>query len=105
MKRKRVYRRRPWRRTQVVIDRRMREVFADGFGLLPYGATYKQVKATRLALTRLVDDDGYWQGLHELYEQKRKITALIESLKLGTSNGKGAADHSTPEAKAKKGKR
>lgn len=80
----------------------MREMYADGFGLLPHGVTHDQVTKTRLALAHLVDDDFYWEQLHELYDQKAKVTALIESIKLGTANAKAAAHHSTPEAKAKK---
>jgi hypothetical protein len=61
----------------------MRELWIDGYGLLPQGATDLQVSRTRVALKALVEDDGYWKGLHELSVAKLTVNVIMTQLKAG----------------------
>jgi hypothetical protein len=67
--------------SQAVISARMRELWIDGFGLLPTPFTVVQLDRTRKALADLVNDDLYWKSLTELSIQKQKVQRLIEQLK------------------------
>ncbi len=67
--------------SQAVIDRRMREVWIDGFGLLPHSPTDAMLERLRLSLRKLADDDKYWRGLSELRSLKLQVTVLMECLR------------------------
>ena len=76
-----VRRRRSNTTSQAAIDRRMREIWIDGFGLLPTGASEIQVGKIRLSLRHLVDDDDYWDGLSKLAILNVGTRELIIALK------------------------
>lgn len=69
--------------SQKVLNARMRELWIDGYGLLPQGATDLQVSRTRVALKALVEDDAYWKGLHQLSIAKLAVNVLMTQLKGG----------------------
>ena len=67
--------------SQATMNKRMREIWIDGYGLLPTGATPKQVTMTRNALRSLVDDGDYWDGLMKLSALKAEVNELMTVLK------------------------
>lgn len=69
--------------SQAVLNTRMRELWIDGYGLLPQGATDLQVSRTRIALRSLVEDDTYWAGLRSLSDAKQQVNKLMAELKGG----------------------
>jgi hypothetical protein len=76
-----ITRRRQNKISQSTMDRRMREVFADGFGLLPGVPTELQINQMRTALQRLAEDDRYWKGMMQLSSLKLQIHTVVEILK------------------------
>jgi hypothetical protein len=77
--------------SQETMDRRMREIWIDGFGLLPSPTGERELTLLRNALRKVVDDDEYWRGLNAISGYKRLIAEHMEEMKLGTSNGKRKA--------------
>ena len=75
--------------SQVVLEKRMRQIWIDGFGLIPQGATRENVLGIRIALGRLVADDAYWEGLCNLCDLRQSVDRLAQELK--TANAKPKA--------------
>lgn len=69
------------RTSQTTLNRRMREIWIDGFGLLPGYPTEKQVLQMREALRVLVADTAYWHDLISLVCLKQDVHELQEKLK------------------------
>jgi hypothetical protein len=66
--------------SQAVLNRRMREIWIDGFGLHPFGEQINP-DMLRIALMELVSDDLYWIDMKQLIDQKQKVKSLMEQLK------------------------
>lgn len=60
----------------------MREIWADGFGLLPNAPKEEDVIKVRNALRDLVHDGAYWNGLKRLCALKTEVTIMTNALKL-----------------------
>jgi hypothetical protein len=98
-----VYRRR-YRRKPTPIAKRMREIWIDGFGLVPQGATEQQLQQTRNAMKALAADDDFWNDLRTLCSVRRTATAMMESMRSGkAATGKaltGAASNKKKSTRA-----
>lgn len=81
MKRKPRTRRRAPSSSHAAIYRRMREIWIDGFGLLPRGASLEEISHLRTALTKIAADEDYWNGLATLCALRRDANRLMEFLK------------------------
>ena len=80
-----------------VLIQRMREIWIDGFGLMPYTSGI-QADHIRRALIDLVDDDDYWIDLKQLIDQKEKVAALVKQLK--TPPGRALKTTTKPRKRA-----
>jgi hypothetical protein len=66
--------------SQLVLNKRMREIWIDGFGLYPFGEQLNP-DMLRIALAKLVEDDHYWIDMKQLIDQKAKVKSLMEQMK------------------------
>ena len=66
--------------SQKVLDQRVREIWVDGYGLLP-SVDGNHIESLRLALRKLVRDDAYWNGLKRLAQLKRMSSDLMNDIK------------------------
>lgn len=67
--------------SQAVLNLRMREIWIDGYGLLPYPTPDISIDQLREALHELVCDQDYWSNLKVLAERKRDVAETMELLK------------------------
>jgi hypothetical protein len=67
--------------SQHTLNKRMREVWIDGFGLYPFSPDAKTIDRIRIAMKELVSDSSYWEGLKKLCNLKGEVGKLTEVLK------------------------
>ena len=69
------------RKLQASVTARMREIWIDGYGLLPYPAEPGAINQIRRAMRELVADDRYWDGLEKLGWLKMQVQTMLTLLK------------------------
>ena len=67
--------------SQAMLNRRMREVWIDGYGILPNHGDESELRKLRTALRSVVDDDVYWKKMADLCACKRRVTDLMAEMK------------------------
>lgn len=80
-KRRWTARRRRVSHSQAAITSRMRELWSDGFGLMPGGLGESDVEKVREAMKELVRDGAYWNGLKQLVILKQRVYSLTNEIK------------------------
>jgi hypothetical protein len=67
--------------SQLIVNKRMREIWIDGFVIMPYGTAEPPPTMLREALRQVVNDDAYWVNLTKLREMKKSMDELSKSMK------------------------
>ena len=78
--------------SQATLDKRMREIWIDGFGFLPQVPKELQIDRMREALRRVVEDDLYWTNLKKLIALKDDVSRMIERLKAANASHAEASE-------------
>ena len=67
--------------SQAVLNQRMKEIWSDGYGIMPYSTAPGALPKLRAALRAVAEDDRYWEQMERLFALKRSLADLMSEMK------------------------